>query len=364
MRRLRRRAGVSGERRHCGATSKLREGRGRRAVPGRLRLGTILPVAIAFLAGSASTGALAAEPPVNTGTTSFMDGFGDPTGSGLTYINYLSWATASSIKDSHGNNIPVFVNPRLNVVADLNQFLYSVPVPERFIGQPGLDLIVPLVDVNSAVGAGGAPLPDNGFGLGDILFGPFFQFKPILVDHHPVFAHRLEFDVVAPTGKYDPTKAINPGSNTWQLNPYWAATVLPIHRLEISTRLQYLYNFKNTNPINEPTGTPLSTQEGQAIFDNFAVSYFVLPANPQRAYAHFVCVGLNGYYFKQITENKTDGNSLSGTKEQTLGLGPGAMWVASQTDAFWLNLYFETAVENRFRNDVFQIRWAHSFAGF
>jgi hypothetical protein len=319
---------------------------------------------VALFGAFAPAGVFAAEPPTNTGVTSFMDGFGDPTGSGFTYMNYLSESTAGAIKDSNGNNIPVFVNPHLNVLVDLNQFLYSIPVPETFVGQPGLNLIVPVVSLSSSFGAGGPALQDNGFGLGDVLFGPFFQFKPIHVDGRPVFAHRVEFDLVAPTGKYDPTKAINPGSNTWQVNPYWAATLLPGHGWEITTRVQYLYNFKNTNPINEPGSMLTSTQEGQVFFDNFAVAYEVLPFNPNRDWAHSIRVGLNGYYFKQITENKADGTSLSGTKEQTLGLGPGAMWIASHTDAVWLNVYFETAVKNRFASDTVQIRWAHSFSAF
>jgi hypothetical protein len=320
--------------------------------------------AIVLCCTMVSAKVLAAEPAVNTGNTSFMDGFGDPTGYGFTYMNYLSWANARSFKDPNGNDVPVFVEPRLNAIVDLNQFLYSFRVPDSFIAQPGIDVIVPLVDLNSSFGAGGEALKDNGFGLGDITFGPFMQFKPILVDHRPVFAHRLEFDVVAPTGKYDPTKQINPGSNTWAINPYWAATLIPIARVEISTRFNYLYNFKNTDPVRRPGGGPSSTQEGQAIFDNFAVAYEILAHNETRAWAHSLRFGLNGYYFKQITQSKVDGNSGSGTLEQTLGLGPGAMWVPTSNDAFWLNVYFETAVKNRFAGDMFQIRWAHSFASF
>jgi len=327
-------------------------------------LNTFVVGAFVLCCGLASRMAFAAEPAVNTGNTSFMDGFGDPTGYGFTYMNYLSWANARSIKDSSGNDVPIFVEPRLNAIVDLNQFIYSVWVPESFVAQPGLDVIVPLVELSSSFGAGGPALQDNGFGLGDITFGPFMQFKPIHVDHRPIFAHRLEFDVVAPTGKYDPTKEINPGSNTWAINPYWAATLLPIARVEISTRFNYLYNFKNANPIHSPLGTPTSTQEGQAIFDNFAVAYEILAHNETRAWAHSLRVGLNGYYFKQISQNKVDGNSGSGTLEQTLGLGPGAMWVPSSNDAVWLNVYFETAVKNRFASDMFQIRYAHSFASF
>ena len=329
-------------------------------MPSQRSLRTLLTLTIAICGSLTAEKAFAAEPPVNLGSTSFMDGFGDPTGSGLIYLNYLSWAHASKLKTPEGD-----LNVSLNAVPDLNQFLYSFAVPESFIGQPGLNLIVPLVELSSSPGAGAPPLQSNGFGLGDILFGVFFQLKPIRgEDHHPIFAQRFEFDVNAPTGKYDATKAINQSAHAWSINPYWAATLLPGAGLEISTRLQYLYNFKNTDPEGGPTGTPSNTQEGQAVFDNFAVAYEVLPHNEARAWAHSLRVGLNGYYFKQISENKSEGNTLSNSKEQTFGIGPGAMWVASHTDAFWLNIYFETAVQNRFQSDVFQIRWAHAFESF
>lgn len=333
-------------------------------MPKYRKLKASIAVTMAFGGSLASTAAVAAEPPVNTGNTSFMDGFGDPTGYGVTYMNYLSWFTSKSIKDSSGNDVPIFRNPRFNAIVDLNQFIYSFKVPESFVAQPGLDLIVPLVNVSASFAAGGPALSDNGFGVGDLTFGPFLQFKPIKVDHRPIFSHRFEFDFFLPVGKYDPNKEINPGSHAWAINPYWAATLLPLPQLEITTRFNFLYNFKNSDPIVTPVGKPTSTQEGPAIFDDFAVAYEILPHDEARAGAHSVRVGLNGYYFKQIGQNKVNGTSETNSEEQTLGLGPGAMWVAGHEDAFWLNAYFETAVKNRFAGDLFQIRWAHSFADF
>ena len=300
-----------------------------------------------------------AEPPVNTGLTSFMDGFGDPTGDGLLYLNYARLATAGSIKDHNGNDVPVFRDPHLNVFLDMNQFLYTFKTSGMV--QPGINLLVPLVYVHTSF-ASDSPvtLKSNGFGIGDIVAGPFLQFKPILAEGHPIFAHRFEADVQAPTGKYDSTKQVNPGCNAWAFNPYWAATLIPVPRFELSTRFNYLYNFANHNPGEGLT----STQAGQAIFDNFAVAFEILPHDETRTAAHSLRAGLNGYYFKQITQSKDNGVSQSNSLEQVLGLGPGLMWVATHEDAFWLNVYFETAVRNRFASNVFQVRWAHAFADF
>jgi hypothetical protein len=256
----------------------------------------------------------------------------------------------------------VFKNPRLNVFADLNQFLYTFKT-EGWVAHPGVYAIVPLVALNSSFAQDSiASLQDNGFGLGDMVLGTYAQFEPIISGGRPVFSHRLDMGVVVPTGKYDPTKQINPGMNTVSLNPSWAATVLPIPRLEISSRLNYLYNFQNGNPGAGPGGMPQSsTQAGQAIFENFAASYEFLPFNPERTGAYSLRAGLNGYYFRQFTDSKVNGVSAPNSQEQVLALGPGVMWIATKDDAFWFNVYFETAVENRFAGDVFQARWARTF---
>jgi hypothetical protein len=315
---------------------------------------TTLGLVTAALAPSAVS---AVEPPVNTGGTSFMDGFGDPRGSGLSYMQYARFSTAGSIKDGSGNDVGAFVNPRLNVFASLNQFLYTFKTDDWSV-HPGVYAIIPLVALNSSFGAGGASLQDNGFGMGDVLMGSYLQFNTIATaDHRPVFAHRADIAVQAPTGKYDPMKQINPGTNTWAINPSWAATLMPLPRFEVSTRFNYLYNFQNGNP----GGGLMSTQAGQAIFDNFAVAYEILPFDPSRTAAHSLRAGLNGYFFKQITESAVNGAKQSGSQEQVLGVGPGAMWIPTNSDAFYLNVYFETAVENRFAANVFQARWARMF---
>src|SRR6266496_3669124 len=87
--------------------------------------------------------AAAVEPPVNTGGTSFMDGFGDPRGSGFSYMQYARFSSASSIKDSEGKDIPVFRNPHLSVFADLNQFLYTFKT-DSWAVHPGVYALIPL----------------------------------------------------------------------------------------------------------------------------------------------------------------------------------------------------------------------------
>ena len=308
------------------------------------------------LGSTISLTATAAQPPVNTGVSSFMDGFGDPRGSGFSYHQYARLSSAGSIKDHEGADIPAFDNPQLNVFVDLNQFMYTFDT-HGWVAHPGVYVIVPLVLLDSSFGAGGISMEDNGFGLGDMTLGGCLQFDTVMSGDTPLFAHRLDLGVITPTGKYDPDKQINPGMNALGLNPSWAATLLPTPRLEFSTRINYLYNFANA----APGGGVSQTQAGQALFDNFAASYEILPFDTARTAALSLRLGVSGYYFKQFTENEVDGAKQSGSQEQVLGLGPGAMWIMSADNTFWLNSYFETAVRNRFASTIAQVRWVRTF---
>jgi hypothetical protein len=304
----------------------------------------------------AASTALAGQPSVNTGFTSFLDGFGDPRGSGFIYTHYARLSTSSSVKDGQGNDIPLFQTPRFHAFADLNQFIYTFKT-DGWVAHPGAYTIVPLIYVDASAGPAGLPLQGNGFGLGDMFVGGFLQFDPLMSSAGPFFTHRIEISCLAPTGKYDAARQVNPGANAWSLYPSWAATLLPWRLLELSVRLNYLYNFRNSDP-----GFGLdNSQAGQALFGNFAAAYDILPVNPQRTAAHDLRVGVNGYYFRQLTDNKANGMAQPQSREQVLGIGPGALWMPTGNDTLWLNVYFEVAVRNRFASNVFQVRWAHLF---
>lgn len=133
---------------------------------------------------------------------------------------------------------------------------------------------------------------------------------------------------------------------------------MPAPRWEVSWRLHYLQNFKNKDPASSSVqlfeGQPVrDTQAGKAAWINFTASYEVIPN---------VSVGLNGYYFKQISDDEVNGHRLADSREKVLGIGPGVFWKVGDGDGVWFNTYRETEVENRARNDyVVQVRYAHTF---
>lgn len=296
-------------------------------------------------------------PSLNLGLTSFLDG-GPPAGPGFYFAQYFQYYTASKLKNADGNELlPSFAGERLNVYAFASQLIYQSNHDLLLGGKWGLNIIIPVIVTDLSHSLSGPP-QDNGAGLGDIVVGPFLQWDPVpLGCNGPVFMHRIELQTLFPTGKYDSDREINPGSNFFSFDPYWAATLFITPKWELSTRVHYLWNSKNDDPnrgfVYADGIRADDTRAGQAVHLNFASSYELLE---KRLHA-----GINGYYLKQTTDTQVDGDSVPGRKEQVLGIGPGFVFHWSQNTHFFANVYFETAVENRTEGQRYNLRWVQHF---
>jgi hypothetical protein len=279
---------------------------------------------------------------LNLGGTSYMDGFGKA-GPGFAYIGLLQYRNNDKFYDNDGNDNPAFARPRLRSMVMLNQLAYTSGV-RVFGGLVGATALLPMVRLGSSVN------PDSFVQLnspedakqGDLTLGLFLQMDPVIENGRPVFSQRFEIDVIAPTGHYDTKYTANIGANTWSLNPYWAMTFLPTPALEFSTRLHYLYNYRNTDPGFGPAIRDV--QAGQAVWANFAASYQVLPN---------LNVGLNGYWFRQITDDKLNGGRdpvagvmARGVRTTDLSMGPGALWKVNPETLVFANVYLPVTVRN------------------
>lgn len=293
-------------------------------------------------------------PSVNLGFTSFLDG-GPPAGPGLYFSQYVQYWTSDELKDQNGDRLlPTAADEDLNAWISLTQFIYQSDQALLLDGKWGLDVIIPYaaIDFDTTMGAA-APL-DNGSGLGDILVGPFLQWGPIMGPNGPRFMHRIELQMIFPTGEYDANKELNPGSNFFSFDPYWAGTLFITPKWTVSARIHYLWNAKNNDPnrVYRAQGAN-DTQAGQAIHLNFASAYEIIP--------HRLRVGVNGYYLDQITDMKMNGNDVSGTKERVFGIGPGAVYHFSKNVHLFLNAYFESMAENRPEGERINVRLVYHF---
>jgi hypothetical protein len=281
-----------------------------------------------------------------------MDG-GPPAGPGFYFTQYLQRWTSDDYTDQSGDNLFPFDNDEdLEAWISLTQFLYQSDTAILAGGKWGLDVIVPYVFLDASYSVGGPE--DNGDGLGDLLVGPYLQWGPVMGANGPRFMHRVELQFILPTGKYDEDKELNPGSNYFSFNPYWAGTLFITSKWTASTRIHYLWNDKNDDPsYSDPQHlTPDDTQAGQAIHFNFATAYQILP---------MLRIGINGYYLKQITDFEVDGDKVDDQKEQVMAIGPGLLWHISKDAHLFFNAYFETEAENRPEGERFNLRFVYHF---
>ncbi len=323
---------------------------------GRLmRLARWLLLAIAMIAiggGEVMAQTPAPLPGVNLGATSFLDG-APPAGPGLYLSQYVQYFTSDEIKGSNGGTLPL-PGPQLDVWVSLTQFIYMWEYELPGHCHPALDVLIPALSADFDLAAPGPPglSADNG-GLGDILIGPALQFDPIMGDNGPLFVHRFEAQFIIPTGEYDRNHILNAGSNYFSFNPYWAGTVFLTNKTTASFRAHYLWNAENKDPWIGAGPGVTDTKAGQAFHINFAAEHEVIEK--------MLRVGINGYYLKQTTDAQVNGADVSGTREQVLGIGPGAILSFSQKQHVFCNLYWETEAENRAEGFRLNLRYVQKF---
>lgn len=288
-------------------------------------------------------------PTVNLGMTSFLDG-GLPAGPGWYSQTYFQNYDSNELVDANGDKMPL-PKTDLNYQVIVEQISYLSTL--RFNGNAslGLNVLIPFVSkMDLDDGLNQQAIKAHG-GFGDLMVGPFIQFDPIMGEQGPKFVHRVEFQVNLPTGKYSADKDINPSNHAVSFNPYWAATYWFNPKWTASTRLHYLYNFKNDDP-SYAFGNADDIQAGQAFHANFASEYAVTDK---------LRLGVNGYWLKQVTDTKVDGVDAKNRREQVWAIGPGLMYSQSKDQHWVANAYFEQGAENRPEGNRIQARYIRHF---
>jgi anthranilate 1,2-dioxygenase (deaminating, decarboxylating) large subunit len=288
------------------------------------------------------------QPNVNLGFTSFIDG-APPAGPGFYLSEYLQYYTADQINDENGSkNFDVDID----VWVLMNQLIYQSDQELLFGGKWGLNVMLPVVGLDMGNNAPG--FDDNGTGLGDLLVGPYIQWDPIMGEKGPLMVNRIELQTIFPTGKYDSDKLLNQGSNHFSFNPYWAATVFLGPKATVSWRLHYLWNGENDEfSFGGKMPSDVDLEPGDAVHANFTAAYEVLPKQLR--------LGVNGYWFDQISDTKVDGKKDKSLEEKVFAIGPGAVWHFSQDTHLFLNAYFETDAESRPEGERYNMRFVHHF---
>ena len=281
-----------------------------------------------------------ALPPVNLGESNFLDGIAGP---GLLFEQTIEYYRANRFTDSKGNKIPG--SNTLENWLSLTHLAYLTKL-KILGGYYGFEALLPaaLLDLDTDLGIRG-----HKGGVGDLVLSPFLiQWVDHKIFNMPYF-HRIDFDLILPTGRYDKDSAINIGSHVYSFNPYYAFTLFITPKLETSWRFHYLWNSMNHNPPRSFHAD--SIQPGQAFHFNYAFSYEVWDG---------LRAGIAGYYLNQITSDKVDDHKRPHSKEEVFAIGPGLMY-SKKSFFLYLNAYYETGVENRPEGKKIALRFSKVF---
>ena len=260
------------------------------------------------------------------------------------FLNYFGYYSGDLV-DGSGKKVP-----GAGVDAWFNAFRF-VQITEHKIlgGNWGWHVIVPVVHQDVNLGFGGK----SKVGLGDITVNPF-----VLSWHTKNWHWAAALDINLPVGAYksgDPRTSI--GANYWSVEPIFAFTYLGDTGWEVSAK--FMYNIKSKNKdFRQPLAfsDPKATHESG---DEFHMDYLV-----GKRFGPWA-VGLSGYYLKQTTNDKVNG--------QTIGVGPGGIWSEGRKGEVFAigptvsyttkgGVHFtgqwnrETSAENRFEGDKFILK--------
>lgn len=263
-------------------------------------------------------------PSVNLGETNFEDGFASP---GWFLEEFPENYAAGELRNGNGSRIP----------GQGRLVTYSTTTHVVFVGKKSVlggwlaaEVLQPLVDLDLR-SANGTSSRISGFA--DMTLGPGLQWAPRKVGNG-VFVQRFVFDISIPTGTYSDKRPVNIGNHFVFVDPHYAVTY-ERKKIEVSARVQYLWNSANNDPY---VGFGIrEIQPGQAFHLNYASSYEV---------RKHVRLGFNGYWLQQTTDHRINDIAIHGSKERTVGLGPG-MQLGGPGIWFHLNAYLETDVRNR-----------------
>lgn len=224
------------------------------------------------------------------GATDFMAGAVPPPG--FYYLNYFTYYSANTVKNTNGDKLSIPFN--ISCIADANRFVYITDY--KIIGANyGMQVILPFVyqDLQTPVGT------QRRAGLADIVV------TPLLLSWHSKNWHAAAaIDAFLPTGDYDKDQIANIGRNYFTTEFAYAFTLLSDSGLEFSSKLMYDVNFKN-DVTNYTSGNEFHADS-------------VLGVHWEKWK-----FGLNTYFYKQVTDDKRNGNVfIDGNKGQVFAAGP------------------------------------------
>lgn len=187
------------------------------------------------------------------------------------------------------------------------------------------------LDIPGIIQGGGA-LSDDQWAVGDPVFSALVGW------HGEDYHYLVAASVNVPVGSYDAGRLANISLNRWALDITTAGTWMFAEKtMELSGALGFTFNGENDDTQYE-TGTEFHLEA--ALFYHFSEAF---------------SIGLNGYYYNQISGDSGAGATLGDFEGQVTGLGPGlsgTFQVGPAPVAWSLRYFHEFNAKNRLEGDA------------
>lgn len=204
------------------------------------------------------------------------------------------------------------------------------------------------MDVSADVTAKGitAQRSSSVSGLGDLVLMPLMLNQNLSPDFN--INYRVAF--YAPTGSYEVGRLANTGKNFWTVEPTVGFMYFG-QKNGIEASIFVGADFNRSNPDTDyKSGTQLHV-------DSTFAQHFPWQGG-------LVGLGLNAFYYQQVTDDSGSGATLGGFRGKTLGLGPVASFVTKVgghdtiAELKWLH---ENATEKRLQGDTVWLKVLYKF---
>ena len=195
--------------------------------------------------------------------------------------------------------------------------------------------ILPLVKLDVNVMPG---VSQTSTGVGDLVFGPALGWH-----HSPNLHTLLALDVYAPTGKYDKNDLANIGRNYWAIQPIAGISYIDPNGLNADAKVMWTYNLRNKDT---------KYKSGQELIVDYDVGWGL---------GNGWTLGVGGYAYQQLNDDKLDGVTVPDNKGRTLAIGPSVKFDSGKGWFVTAKYQSEGSVRNRSQGSAFWLKTVFPF---
>lgn len=238
-------------------------------------------------------------------------GYGDMLPSGLYNLAYYSHAQSVSLKGSSGQDLGwARYGLKADTLSYRMQYVWATTLLDGAV-ESALVLPFPAIDVERQVASTLPDMSGSRFGMTDPLIVPVR-----LAWKGEELNHSVALEIVVPLGAYDVNARVNTGRNYWQLAPAYALSYRPSAETVLGFKLRYGINTGN-HATNYRSGSELTLE--------YSAGYKPSPA---------LTFGIQGYFFRQLTDDELNGQATSATNGRLIGSGIGNRGSANSIGPF------------------------------